>query len=268
MPVGLRIAGVVARSSRIGTRRRLPRRRVWPAHPTTPAPPTASTPPPSPNGPSATTTDRSTPTARRSPCSTSSTIRWGLAVCHVLQARTLFDLGDDAASAVARTGVEHARRAGDRHVLGIALTQIAQIAIAADDAAAAMSAASEALDTARAHRLHRRHRLGPARARPRPPGLGRHRRRPSAPPTRPRPRRSHRTCRRDVRSRRGLRPRRGQRSSPSVAATLLRAARSRAGTSAGCPCVTATPRNSPTSSRRLERASAITPRTITPSPIS
>ena len=70
---------------------------------------------------------------------------WGLAVCHVLQARTLFDLGDDTAAAVARIGVGHARRAGDRHVLGIALTQIAQIAIAGHDAAAAISAASEAL---------------------------------------------------------------------------------------------------------------------------
>ena len=70
---------------------------------------------------------------------------WGLAVCHVLQARTLFDLGDDTAAAVARIGVEHARRAGDRHVFGIALTQIAQIAIAGHDAAAAISAASEAL---------------------------------------------------------------------------------------------------------------------------
>jgi tetratricopeptide (TPR) repeat protein len=71
---------------------------------------------------------------------------WGLAVCHVLQARTLFDLGDGAADAVARRGVEHARRAGDRHVLGIGLTQIAHIAIAANDAATAVSAASEALD--------------------------------------------------------------------------------------------------------------------------
>ena len=70
---------------------------------------------------------------------------WGLAVCHVLQARTLFDLGDDTAAAVARIGVEHARRAGDRHVLGIGLTQLAQIAIAGNDTAAAISAASEAV---------------------------------------------------------------------------------------------------------------------------
>ena len=54
---------------------------------------------------------------------------WGLAVCKVLQARTLFDQGDPDAAAVAREGVEHARRAGDLHVLGIALTQIAQLAL-------------------------------------------------------------------------------------------------------------------------------------------
>jgi tetratricopeptide (TPR) repeat protein len=71
--------------------------------------------------------------------------RWGLAVCNVLLARTLFDLDDPTAEAVASTGVEHARRAGDRHVLGIALTQVAQIAIATGDTAAAVSAASEAL---------------------------------------------------------------------------------------------------------------------------
>jgi predicted ATPase len=71
--------------------------------------------------------------------------RWGLAVCNVLLARTLFDLDDPTAAVVAATGVEHARRAGDRHVLGIALTQIAQIAIAGGDAPSAVSAASEAL---------------------------------------------------------------------------------------------------------------------------
>jgi predicted ATPase/DNA-binding SARP family transcriptional activator len=70
---------------------------------------------------------------------------WGLAVCNVLLARTLFDLDDPAAATVAAMGVSDARRAGDRHVLGIALTQMGQIAIAGDDAAAAISAASEAL---------------------------------------------------------------------------------------------------------------------------
>jgi predicted ATPase/DNA-binding SARP family transcriptional activator len=71
---------------------------------------------------------------------------WGLAVCNVLQARTLFDLGDSAASKVASEGVDHARRAGDLHVLGIALTQIAQIAIADGDIDAAVAAAGEALE--------------------------------------------------------------------------------------------------------------------------
>jgi tetratricopeptide (TPR) repeat protein len=71
--------------------------------------------------------------------------RWGLAVCHVLEARTLFDLGDASAAEVASQGVEHARRAGDVHVLGIALTQIAQIAMADGDVSIAASRASEAL---------------------------------------------------------------------------------------------------------------------------
>ena len=75
-------------------------------------PPTGSTPPPSPSGRSATTSDRSRPTARRSALLDKLDDRWGLAVCHVLQARTLFDLDDPAAAAVARTGVDHARRAG------------------------------------------------------------------------------------------------------------------------------------------------------------
>ena len=70
---------------------------------------------------------------------------WGQAVCNVLQARTLFDIGDRDAAAVAREGVDHARRAGDAHVLGIALTQIAQIAIA-DGNTGAKAAAAEALD--------------------------------------------------------------------------------------------------------------------------
>jgi predicted ATPase/DNA-binding SARP family transcriptional activator len=70
---------------------------------------------------------------------------WGLAICTVLQARTLFDRRDPEAPAVAQQGVEHARRAGDLHVLGIALTQIAQIAIVEGDHDAAVNSASEAL---------------------------------------------------------------------------------------------------------------------------
>ena len=70
---------------------------------------------------------------------------WGLAICKVLRARTLFDLGDPSASTVAQEGVDHARLAGDLHVLGIALTQTAQHAIADGDPAAAVDAATEAL---------------------------------------------------------------------------------------------------------------------------
>jgi predicted ATPase len=72
--------------------------------------------------------------------------QWGLAICKVLQARTLFDQRAPSAPHVAREGVDHARRAGDRHVLGIALTQIAQLSIADGDTPAAVAAAAEALD--------------------------------------------------------------------------------------------------------------------------
>ena len=71
--------------------------------------------------------------------------QWGLAICKVLRARTLFDLRDASAGGVAQEGVDHARRAGDLHVLGIALTQTAQHAIADGDSAPAVAAATEAL---------------------------------------------------------------------------------------------------------------------------
>ena len=70
---------------------------------------------------------------------------WGLAICTVLRARTLFDLGDPDAPQVARDGADYARRAGDLHVLGIALTQLAQIAAVDGDHAVAVAAANEAL---------------------------------------------------------------------------------------------------------------------------
>ncbi len=71
---------------------------------------------------------------------------WGLAICTVLRARTLFDLADPEAARVARDGVDFARRAGDDHVLGIALTQIAHIAAVEGDHARAITAATEALE--------------------------------------------------------------------------------------------------------------------------
>ena len=74
---------------------------------------------------------------------------WGLAICKVLEARTLFDQGESEAGRVALEGVEQARRAGDVHLLGIALTQLAQMAIVNDDAKAAIDAATEALEMQR-----------------------------------------------------------------------------------------------------------------------
>jgi hypothetical protein len=67
-------------------------------------------------------------------------------VCKVLQARTLFDGHDPAASRIATEGVEHARRAGDLHVLGIALTQIADLGLVDGDLTRAVTAATEALE--------------------------------------------------------------------------------------------------------------------------
>lgn len=72
--------------------------------------------------------------------------QWGLAICKVLQARTLFDRYDPHAPQVAREGVDHARRAGDLHVLGIALTQTAALALAENDPATAIATGSEALE--------------------------------------------------------------------------------------------------------------------------
>ena len=92
--------------------------------------------------------------------------RWGLAVCNVLLARTLFDLDDPTAEAVASTGVEHARRAGDRHVLGIALTQMAQIAIADRRRRGRGVRCFRSAGPPGTDRLHRRDRLRPPRARP------------------------------------------------------------------------------------------------------
>ena len=70
---------------------------------------------------------------------------WGLAVCKVLQARTLFDQHDRDAALVAEDGVDYARRSGDLHVLGIALTQTAHMALANNNDGPAITAAAEAL---------------------------------------------------------------------------------------------------------------------------
>jgi len=51
---------------------------------------------------------------------------WGTAICTVLRARTALDQGDDRAGAMAQAGLAAARRSGDRHLIGIALEQIAR----------------------------------------------------------------------------------------------------------------------------------------------
>ena len=63
---------------------------------------------------------------------------WGLAVCNVPAGRRL---GDPRRGRLRPNGCRSCPRAGDRHVLGLALTQIAQIAVAGDEAAAAAWAA-------------------------------------------------------------------------------------------------------------------------------
>ena len=72
--------------------------------------------------------------------------QWGLAICKVLQARTLFDQHAGRPAGRQRRRRPCAPGAGDLHVLGIALTQIAQLAIADRDASTAVAAAVEALD--------------------------------------------------------------------------------------------------------------------------
>jgi predicted ATPase/DNA-binding SARP family transcriptional activator len=71
--------------------------------------------------------------------------QWGLAVCKILQARTLFDRREARAGDVAHEGVDHARRSGDLHILGIALTQIADLAIGDGNPTQAIVDATEAL---------------------------------------------------------------------------------------------------------------------------
>ena len=70
---------------------------------------------------------------------------WGLGVCMALRARTALDAGDPGGEAMARAALPVARASGDRHVLGIALEQVAQLELAAGRAHAAAEAAAECL---------------------------------------------------------------------------------------------------------------------------
>ena len=70
---------------------------------------------------------------------------WGLGVCQSLRARTALDAGDPDGERRARAAVEVARASGDRHVLGIALEQVAQLELVAGRTHAALDAARECL---------------------------------------------------------------------------------------------------------------------------
>jgi len=70
---------------------------------------------------------------------------WGIGVCTVLRARTAVDADNPNASEMARRAVEVARRAGDAHIVGIALEQLARVAINDGDPAGASAFVEESL---------------------------------------------------------------------------------------------------------------------------
>ena len=70
---------------------------------------------------------------------------WILGVCLALRARTALDLGDPAGNQMAEAALQAARASGDRHVIGLALLQVAQLRLAEGKVDAAVAAASECL---------------------------------------------------------------------------------------------------------------------------
>ena len=114
VPVGVRAAGRVARPSRDRPRRRLPRRRPRPHAATTPGDRVRAQ-----RRRRRRVGARQARTiaagARRSDrrCSTKIEDQWGLAICKVLQARTLFDLRDPARRRSRPRASTMPRRAGD-----------------------------------------------------------------------------------------------------------------------------------------------------------
>ena len=71
--------------------------------------------------------------------------RWGLGVCLALRARTALDAGDPDGERLARAALPVARASADRHVIGIALEQLAQLDLAAGRTDSAKEAATECL---------------------------------------------------------------------------------------------------------------------------
>jgi predicted ATPase len=70
---------------------------------------------------------------------------WGPGVCLALRARTALDAGDPEGERLARAALLAARASGDRHVIGIALEQLAQLDLAAGRIDSAREAAAECL---------------------------------------------------------------------------------------------------------------------------
>lgn len=71
---------------------------------------------------------------------------WGLALCHVLQARTAIDRNDPQADEHAERGLVSARATGDLHLVGIALEQVTRLALRAGRIETAIRGAIEAVE--------------------------------------------------------------------------------------------------------------------------
>lgn len=70
---------------------------------------------------------------------------WGIGVCTVLRARTAVDAGEQNADEMATVAVEAARATGDAHIIGIALEQLARVALNSGDPARAVGLVEESL---------------------------------------------------------------------------------------------------------------------------
>ncbi|MBT8206735.1 MAG: hypothetical protein KJO18_00560, partial [Acidimicrobiia bacterium] len=71
--------------------------------------------------------------------------RWGLAVCRVLQTRTAIDRNSPQVAELAEQGLEAARATTDRHLISIALEQVARLRLRSGFPGEAVNGATEAL---------------------------------------------------------------------------------------------------------------------------
>lgn len=70
---------------------------------------------------------------------------WGIGLCTVLRARTAVDAGDDHAEEMTTRAIDAARATGDGHIVGIALEQLARVALNNRDPARASGLVEESL---------------------------------------------------------------------------------------------------------------------------